>query len=100
MEIPNGRRSSDPMPLPSASGKPPSMAAMVVIRIGTKAQQASLIDGVDRRLPVLPLSLEREINHHDGVLLHDSDQQDDSDQRHHTEFGVEDHQEQNRSGAR
>ncbi len=34
--IPSGRRSSAPVPLPSASGSPPSSAAIVVIMIGRK----------------------------------------------------------------
>jgi hypothetical protein len=33
---PSGRRSSEPVPLPSSIGKAPSMAASVVIRIGRK----------------------------------------------------------------
>ena len=36
MVIPSGRRSSDPVPVPSASGKAPKSAAIVVIRIGRK----------------------------------------------------------------
>ena len=34
MAIPSGRRSSEPVPVPSASGKPPKSAASVVIMIG------------------------------------------------------------------
>ena len=34
--MPSGRRSSDPVPVPSASGKAPSSAAMVVIMMGRK----------------------------------------------------------------
>ena len=34
--IPSGRRSSEPTPWPSASGTAPSMAAIVVIRMGRK----------------------------------------------------------------
>ncbi len=33
---PSGRRSSDPVPLPSISGSAPNRAAMVVIMIGRK----------------------------------------------------------------
>ena len=33
---PNGRRSSDPVPVPTARGKAPSSAAMVVIMMGRK----------------------------------------------------------------
>jgi len=36
MEMPSGRRSSLPVPVPSARGMPPSNAAMVVIMIGRK----------------------------------------------------------------
>ena len=34
--MPSGRRSSDPVPVPSASGTPPNRAAMVVIMMGRK----------------------------------------------------------------
>ena len=36
MEIPSGRRSSEPMPVPTASGTAPNSAAIVVIMIGRK----------------------------------------------------------------
>ena len=36
MAMPSGRRSSAPVPLPSASGRPPSSAASVVIMMGRK----------------------------------------------------------------
>ena len=36
MAMPSGRRSSEPVPVPSASGRPPSSAAMVVIMMGRK----------------------------------------------------------------
>ena len=40
--IPKGRCNSDPVPLPSASGNPPSKAAIVVIMMGRKRRmQAS-----------------------------------------------------------
>ena len=34
MATPSGRRSSDPVPVPNASGNAPSNAAIVVIMIG------------------------------------------------------------------
>ena len=34
--MPSGWRSSEPVPLPRASGTPPNRAAMVVMRIGRK----------------------------------------------------------------
>ena len=36
MLMPSGRRSSEPVPVPSASGSPPRSAAMVVIMMGRK----------------------------------------------------------------
>ncbi len=36
MASPSGRRSSEPVPVPTSSGKAPSIAARVVIRIGRK----------------------------------------------------------------
>src|SRR5437763_137109 len=56
MVMPRGRRNSEPTPVPSARGKPPRSAAMVVIMIGRKRSlQASrhiqfllhAVDGVD-----------------------------------------------------
>ena len=44
MVMPSGRRSSEPVPVPSASGRPPRSAAIVVIMIGPEAQQARLVD--------------------------------------------------------
>ena len=44
MVIPSGRRSSEPVPVPKASGNAPNSAAIVVIRIGRKRNmQASKI---------------------------------------------------------
>ena len=44
MVIPSGCRNSDPVPVPSASGNPPSSAAIVVIMIGrNRIMQASKI---------------------------------------------------------
>ena len=51
-------------------------------------------------LAFLALGFEREVDHHDGVLLHDADQQDDADQRDDAEIGVADHQGQQRADAR
>ena len=48
MAMPRGRRSSEPTPEPSASGSAPRIAAMVVIKNRTEAEEAGLIDGVLR----------------------------------------------------
>jgi hypothetical protein len=77
--MPSGRRSSEPMPVPKASGTAPNSAAIVVIRIGRKrSMQASKIASLGA-LALLALGLQREIDHHDGVLLDDADQQHDAD---------------------
>ena len=44
--------------------------------------------------------VEREINHHDRVLLDDADQQDDADQRDHAEFRPANQQRENRADSR
>ena len=65
----------------------------------TEAQQAGFIDRVDRRLAFLALRFQREVDHHDGVLLHDTDQQDDADQGHHAQIQVEQHEREDRAHA-
>src|SRR5580704_6379505 len=39
---------------------------------GAKAQQASLVDRLLGRLPFLALRFKREVDHHDGVFLNDT----------------------------
>ncbi|GCE79716.1 hypothetical protein MSKU3_1191 [Komagataeibacter oboediens] len=41
MAMPRGRRSSDPVPVPSIMGTAPSMAARVVMRMGLKRSRAA-----------------------------------------------------------
>ena len=45
----------------------------------------------------LAFRLQSEVDHHDGVLLDDADQQDDADQRDHIEVASEQHQRQQRA---
>src|ERR1700733_13622582 len=66
---------------------------------GPESQQAGLINGVDGTLAALALGLERKVDHHDGVLLHDSYQQDDSYERNDAEIGVRNQQGEKRSDA-
>ena len=42
--------------------------------------------------PFLAFSLEGEVDHHDGVFLHNTDEQDDADQGNDTEFHLRNHQ--------
>ena len=57
----------------------PSCAAMVVIMIGRKRTMRRFEDRLLRRHVVAALPLQREVDHHDGVLLHDADQHDHAD---------------------
>ena len=50
-------------------------------------------------LAVLALGLQREVDHHDAVLLHDADQQDDADDGDHAQILPEEHQRQQRAHA-
>src|SRR5579872_3202564 len=49
---------------------------------GTEAEQAGLKNGFLRRLAFAALRFQGEVNHHDGILFHDADQQDNSNQRY------------------
>ena len=95
--MPSGRRDSDPMPVAIATGSVPTSAAIVVIMIGRKRMCAACtIDS--RRRPMLgPFDLEREVDHHDRVLLHDADEKNDADEREHAELHVEDVQREQRA---
>jgi len=97
--MPSGRRISEPVPLPSASGSPPSSAAAVVIMIGRKRSTQRLVDRVVGRTAFAALSFEREVDHHDGVFLDDAYQQDDADERDHAQLDVEKEQRENCADA-
>ena len=64
-----------------------------------EAQQARLVDRVARRLAFLALGVEREVDHHDRVLLDDADQQDDADDRDDAEVVAGDDQREQRADA-
>src|SRR5713226_4531967 len=51
-----------------------------------ETKQTRLVDGFFRRFVFDTLGLEREVNHHDGVFLHNADQQDDADERDDAEI--------------
>ena len=59
-----------------------------------KAQQRGLVDRLARRFALVALRLEREVDHHDAVLLDDADQQNDADDRDNAEIAAVDHQRQ------
>ena len=73
MVMPSGWRSSDPYRYqPSASSAPSSTASVVAENRPGAARQA-LEDRLARRLALFALGLQREVDHHDGVLLDDAD---------------------------
>ena len=65
--------------------------------IGRKRSRHGLVDRLARAEPSAALGVEREVDHHDRVLLDDADQQDDADQRDDAELDVEQHQRQHRA---
>ena len=67
---------------------------------GAEAQQRGLVDRLFRRLALVALGLQREVDHHDGVLLDDADQQDDADDGDDVEVMAGDDQRQQRAHAR
>ena len=79
MAMPSGLRNSEPKPLPSASGSPPEQRGHGGHHNGAEAQQTGFVDCIRRILPVFPLGLQREVDHHDAVFFHDADQENDAD---------------------
>src|SRR5579871_169938 len=65
-----------------------------------EAQQRSLIDSLSRLLVLLALQLERKVNHHDAVLLHDADQKNDADDTDDIQIQSEQAQGQERTDTR
>src|ERR1039457_6718314 len=60
---------------------------------GTEADQRRFVNRFLRGLAGT-FYLKREVNHHDGVLLHDANQQNDANQRDHVELHVEEQKRQ------
>src|SRR5262249_1664795 len=53
-----------------------------------EAQQARLSHCVFWRFPTFALALQREIDHHDGILFDNTDQQDDANHRYDSELSI------------
>jgi len=66
---------------------------------GPEAQQAGLIDRLNRRQSLIALGLQRKVDHHDGVLLHDADQQNNADNADDAQVGSSQQQGENGSDA-
>ena len=66
---------------------------------GPEAQQTCLIDCIQRSFSAFAFGFERKVDHHDGVFLHDTDQQDDSDESDYAEIDFCNQQGQKRANA-
>src|SRR2546427_3104616 len=67
---------------------------------GPEAQQAGLINGFVGRQMFASFGFQSEIYHHNSVLLHDTDQQNDSDQRDYAQIQMKELQGEDRAYAR
>src|SRR6202166_2051833 len=67
---------------------------------GAESQQARLINSVNGILAALAFRFERKVDHHNGVLLNNSYQQDDSYERNDTEIRTRNQQGEKRSDSR
>ena len=99
MEMPSGWRSSEPVPRAEHQRQRREERRHRRHQNRAEAQQARLIDRVARRFALVALRHEREVDHHDGVLLHDADQKHDADDRDDVEIVARDHQRQQRAHA-
>ena len=100
MVMPSGRRNSDPVPVPSASGQGAEHGGERGHENRAEAQQAGFEDGVARALAFVALGSQGEIDDQDAVLLHQADQQDDADHGNDAEVRVREHEGQQRAHAR
>ena len=64
-----------------------------------ESQQACLVDRFDGCLAFFSLRFQRKVDHHDRVFLHDSNQENDSDQRDDAQIHVSDLEREQRSQA-
>ena len=79
--MPSGRRSSEPAPRPMARSASRHQRREGRHHDRAEAQQAGFVDRLERALALFALGAQREVDHHDRVLLDDADQEDDADDR-------------------
>ena len=99
MAMPSGRRRSEPAPCLDRQRQTGDDRAHGRHHDRPKPQQARLVDGVVGAFALVPLGFQREVDHHDRVLLDDADQKDDADKRDQRQVVVEQHQRQERADA-
>src|ERR1700712_179329 len=66
---------------------------------GPETQQTRLIDSLARRFALLALGFKREVDHHDGVFLHDPDQQHNANDPDDVQIVPGNHQRKQRADA-
>src|SRR5436190_5142210 len=74
--------------------------ALPIYHDRAETQQTGLHDRIICRHALMPLGFEREVDHHDGVLLDDAHQENDADQADHRQILPAQHQRQNGADAR
>ena len=72
---------------------------MLVMRMGRKRRRRGFVDGVLGALAFAAFGLECEVDYQDGVLLHDADEQDDTDHGNDTEVVAGEHEGEQRADA-
>ncbi len=81
MEMPSGRRSSLPGPPLQGQRQRAEQGRSRRHHDRPEPQQTRLVNRFFRTHPFIALRVEGEVDHHDCVLLHDADEEDDSNQR-------------------
>ena len=89
MDMPRGWRSSEPTPLPMASGSAPKQRGHGRHHYGAEPKERRLVDGLDGTLPFLALGIEGKVDDHDPIFLHDADEEDYADEGDNAELGPE-----------
>ncbi len=100
MVMPSGRRSSEPGPARDNQRHRAEHGRKRRHQDRPEAREARLVDGLHRRQTAPALALQREVHHHDAVLLDDADQEDDADEGDHRQLGAGHLQRQQRAEAR
>ena len=98
--MPSGRRSSEPGAGPQSERQRAEQRCHGGHQDRPETQQARLIDRFFGGFIFLAFGGQREVDHHDRVFLHDSDQQDDADERNDAEVHVEKQEREHRAHTR
>ena len=92
MEMPSGRRSSDPMPRAREPAEGAQNRRHGRHHDRPETEQAGLVNRLLGAFPLFALGIQGKVDHHDAVLLDDADQKDDADNGDDVELGAAEHQ--------